>query len=325
MAERKAERAKAAERTRDAQRTKEAILVAAEDRFARLGFEGTSLQQIGEAAGVARSTPAYFFRSKEALYDAVLARAVARAQEAMAHAYADEDGDRSAEEAAETYVSAFLDFLGHDQNFVRLIQREALEDASRVAEFFGRFVEEAAAVLKPAAEKAGISPERLVLDLAAHLLVSVRERAHAHARARDAGPRPRLPRPAETAPRRSSASDDTFQVISGQLREIDAPVVGEDEMLVRMHAASVDQGVWHLMGGLPYLVRIAGVGLRAPKQPRPRCRRGGARRGGRREREPRMALTSRFLRHQAYPGKGTWRARQQRLGFLAQEPVEKRA
>jgi len=167
MAERTAERATAAERTRDAERTKEAILVAAEDRFARLGFEGTSLQQIGEAASVARSTPAYFFGSKEALYDAVLARAVARAQEAMARAYSVEDGDRSAEEAAEVYVSAFLDFLGHDQNFVRLIQREALEDASRVAEFFGRFVEEAAAVLRPAAEKAGISPERLVLDLAA--------------------------------------------------------------------------------------------------------------------------------------------------------------
>ena len=97
----------------------------------------------------------------------MLARAVARAQEAMARAYADEDGKRSAEEAAESYVSAFLDFLGHDQNFVRLIQREALEDESRVAEFFGRFVEEAVAVLRPAAEKAGISPERLVLDLAA--------------------------------------------------------------------------------------------------------------------------------------------------------------
>ncbi|MDQ3874836.1 MAG: TetR family transcriptional regulator, partial [Actinomycetota bacterium] len=52
-----------AERLRDAARSKEAILVAAENRFARFGFEGTSLQQIAEAAGVARSTPAYFFRS----------------------------------------------------------------------------------------------------------------------------------------------------------------------------------------------------------------------------------------------------------------------
>jgi AcrR family transcriptional regulator len=167
MADLKVVRAKAVDRIRDAERTREAILVAAEDRFARLGFEGTSLQQIGEAAGVARSTPAYFFGSKKALYDAVLARVIARAQEAMARAYAADDEDRSAEEAAESYVNAFLDLLGHDQNFVRLVQREALEDASSIAEFFGRFVEEAVVVLRPAAEKAGVSPERLVLDLTA--------------------------------------------------------------------------------------------------------------------------------------------------------------
>src|SRR5712691_1707336 len=52
-----------------------------------------------------------------------------------------------------------------------------------------------------------------------------------------------------------------------ELREIDTPVVGDDEVLVRVHAAGVDQGVWHLMAGLPYLVRIAGFGLRAPKNP----------------------------------------------------------
>jgi AcrR family transcriptional regulator len=167
MAARKGERTRAAQRTRDAERTQEGILVAAEDCFARLGFEGTSLQQIGEAAGVARSTPAYFFGTKEALYDAVLARAVARAQESMARAYAEGDGDRSLEDAVESYIGAYLDFLGHDRNFVRLIQREALEDGSRVAEFFGRSVEEAVAALGPAVEKAGISPERLLLDLAA--------------------------------------------------------------------------------------------------------------------------------------------------------------
>lgn len=167
MAARKGKRTRAAERTRDAEHTQEAILVAAEDCFARFGFEGTSLQQIGEAAGVARSTPAYFFGSKEALYDAVLARAVARARESMARAYAEGDGDRSLEDAVESYIGAYLDFLGHDRNFVRLIQREALEDGSRVAEFFGRSVDEAVAALGPAVEKAGISPERLLLDLAA--------------------------------------------------------------------------------------------------------------------------------------------------------------
>src|SRR5437867_3198589 len=52
-----------------------------------------------------------------------------------------------------------------------------------------------------------------------------------------------------------------------QVRDIDRPVVGDDDVLVRVRAAGVDQGVWHLMAGLPYLMRIAGVGLRAPKNP----------------------------------------------------------
>jgi len=152
---------------RDGERTKEAILAAAEDLFARQGFEGTSMQQIGQAAGVARSTPAYFFESKQTLYEAVLARAVARAQEAMARAYAEDESDRSPEDAFESYVGALLDFLGRDPTFVRLIQREALGDGSRVAEYFGRPVDDAVAALTPAAEQSGVSPQRLVLDAVA--------------------------------------------------------------------------------------------------------------------------------------------------------------
>ena len=166
MSEQDAGRTRDAARIRDAERTRDAILAAAEDWFARLGFDGTSLHQIGEAAGVARSTPAYFFGSKEALYDAVLERTVARGREAMARAYA-KGGDRSPEIAVESYVGALLDFLGRDRNFVRLIQREALGDGSRVAAFFGGAVEEAVAALRPAAEKADISAERLVLNLVA--------------------------------------------------------------------------------------------------------------------------------------------------------------
>jgi NADPH:quinone reductase-like Zn-dependent oxidoreductase len=52
-----------------------------------------------------------------------------------------------------------------------------------------------------------------------------------------------------------------------ELRDIDRPVARDDEVLVRVHAAGLDQGVWHLMAGLPYLVRIMGFGLRAPKDP----------------------------------------------------------
>jgi NADPH:quinone reductase-like Zn-dependent oxidoreductase len=52
-----------------------------------------------------------------------------------------------------------------------------------------------------------------------------------------------------------------------ELREIARPPIGPGEALVRVHAAGVDRGVWHLMTGLPYLVRLAGYGLRTPRRP----------------------------------------------------------
>ena len=52
-----------------------------------------------------------------------------------------------------------------------------------------------------------------------------------------------------------------------QLEEVARPVVNDGEVLVRVHAAGVDRGVWHVMAGQPYLIRIAGYGLRAPKNP----------------------------------------------------------
>src|SRR5215208_4021587 len=52
-----------------------------------------------------------------------------------------------------------------------------------------------------------------------------------------------------------------------ELRDIDKPEIGDDEVLVRVHAAGVDRGVWHVMAGLPYPIRLAGYSLRVPKNP----------------------------------------------------------
>ncbi|MFE1876872.1 NAD(P)-dependent alcohol dehydrogenase [Streptomyces sp. NPDC059496] len=49
-----------------------------------------------------------------------------------------------------------------------------------------------------------------------------------------------------------------------RIEEMDRPVPGPGEVLVRVHAAGVDQGVWHLMAGLPYAVRAVS-GLRRPR------------------------------------------------------------
>ena len=152
---------------RDADRTRQSILDAAETVFARQGFDSTSLQEIGQAAGVSRSTPAYFFGNKNALYEAVLARVVARAQTTMLNAHNEIDPSKPPEDAVAKYVDAILDFLATDQAYLRLIQREALVGASHLAALFGPPVEDTLLALTPAAEKAGISPQQLLLDIIA--------------------------------------------------------------------------------------------------------------------------------------------------------------
>jgi NADPH:quinone reductase-like Zn-dependent oxidoreductase len=52
-----------------------------------------------------------------------------------------------------------------------------------------------------------------------------------------------------------------------QLRDIAAPVPGRGEVLVRVRAAGADPGVWHMMTGVPYLMRVLGFGFRRPRVP----------------------------------------------------------
>jgi NADPH:quinone reductase-like Zn-dependent oxidoreductase len=49
------------------------------------------------------------------------------------------------------------------------------------------------------------------------------------------------------------------------LQDVDQPRVNDDEVLVRVHAASANPRDWHLMRGSPYFVRAVGYGLRAPR------------------------------------------------------------
>jgi NADPH:quinone reductase-like Zn-dependent oxidoreductase len=52
------------------------------------------------------------------------------------------------------------------------------------------------------------------------------------------------------------------------LAEIGRPAAGDGEVLIRVDAAGLDRGTWHLMAGQPYLIRLVS-GLRAPRNPVP--------------------------------------------------------
>ena len=53
-----------------------------------------------------------------------------------------------------------------------------------------------------------------------------------------------------------------------ELNDIDQPVITDDAVLVRVHAAAVGKGDWLTVRGLPYIARLR-YGLRKPKHPVP--------------------------------------------------------
>ena len=84
--------------------------------------------------------------------------------------------------------------------------------------------------------------------------------------------------PSTAAPASTTSTTTTMRAIvqeaygdAGVLRPTERPLpraLRDDEVLVRVHAAGLDRGTWHLMTGTPYAVRLA-MGLRHPRQPVP--------------------------------------------------------
>src|SRR2546421_6961024 len=119
-------------RIRDADRSRKAILDAAETLFAERGFEAVSLQEIGDAAGLSRGTPNYFFGSKQDLYVAVLERVFADREEATMRAFTpvrawcESARAGSLREPLTRAIESYMSFLLERPAFVRLIVREEL-------------------------------------------------------------------------------------------------------------------------------------------------------------------------------------------------------
>ncbi len=62
---------------------------------------------------------------------------------------------------------------------------------------------------------------------------------------------------------RYGSSDDL------ELREVEKPVAGADDVLVRVRAASLHPDVWHVVSGRPYVLRLMGAGRFRPSNPIP--------------------------------------------------------
>jgi TetR/AcrR family transcriptional regulator len=122
------------DKERNGGRTRDAVLDAAEWLFAERGYDATSLNDVGAAAGVSRGTPGYFFRSKELLYRAVLERCLERVRAAVRNgrerALASEEPPEVVLEGA---VGEYFDFISANPHFVRLLEWEALSGGTQIA------------------------------------------------------------------------------------------------------------------------------------------------------------------------------------------------
>lgn len=54
-----------------------------------------------------------------------------------------------------------------------------------------------------------------------------------------------------------------------QFGQRQVPQPGERQVLIKVEAAGLDRGTWHMMSGKPYLLRVLGFGFKRPKQPVP--------------------------------------------------------
>src|ERR1700729_3087314 len=67
---------------------------------------------------------------------------------------------------------------------------------------------------------------------------------------------------------RAFVQDGYGSAVVLRLARIARPEAGGHDVLLRVHAAGLDRGTWHLMTGQPYLLRPV-AGLRGPRNPVP--------------------------------------------------------
>ena len=111
--------------------TRERLLLVAEELFAKKGFLGASIREIGATLGIANSSILYHFPSKERLYAAILTR-IADSIKAATDDLLQNSSDPS--EQVQVMMERLLDWTQANTCYTQIIVRELMENSDRLAQ-----------------------------------------------------------------------------------------------------------------------------------------------------------------------------------------------
>ncbi len=155
-------------RTRIQQKNSETILEAALDVFSTYGFRGATLDQIAEVAGLSKPNLLYYFPSKEAMHQALLARLLDTWLDPLREM--DKDGDPITEILG--YVRRKVELSRDFPRESRLFANEILQGAPRIQDAIEtdlkRLVDEKSAILSLWMDQGRIArlpPQHLIFSI----------------------------------------------------------------------------------------------------------------------------------------------------------------
>lgn len=153
-----------------AQRTRSALVAAAAEVFARLGYAHTTIADIAGAAGTSRPSFYQYFTSKDEIFEAVVAQLHERLIEVQDVPDVD-PGDIAS--VAQCSIAAYLEAYVREQRLLVVLEHQSLDDPAlralydEIVEHAGaraqRFIERA---IREGGARPAASPEALVRALA---------------------------------------------------------------------------------------------------------------------------------------------------------------
>jgi len=101
--------------------TRERILKAAQEAFAKKGFNGVSMEEIAKAAGVKKALIYYYFPSKENLFEEVWTRTIDEIEESL---FKEVENEKSYMRKLKKFLRSYIDFVTNKTVLMELIEKE---------------------------------------------------------------------------------------------------------------------------------------------------------------------------------------------------------